>query len=139
FAHGLKGVPWPVSAIGVERDDCLSPETVLTQEALHGRRQLHIPGWKADKDEIILIRSVDNCLERWQIACLILADDLLYSGVIVRRIRRLQFETDQFAANLFVDDVRDGLGVVRSRQINNQNLLLRGQFLAFRWPLLRPG
>ena len=107
------------------------------KETLHGRRQLHIPSWKADKDEIILIRSVDHCLKRRQIAGLILADDLLDSGVIVRRIRRLQFKSDQSAAHLFVDDVRNGLGVVCSRQINDQNLLVRGEPLALRWNWLR--
>src|SRR5205085_11332714 len=104
FPHGLKGASWAVSAIGIERDDCLSPESVLMQEALHGRRQLHIPSWKADKDEIVLIRSVDHWLERRQIAGLILADDLLDSGVIIGRIRRLQFESNQFAADHFVDE-----------------------------------
>ena len=40
---------------------------------------------------------------------------LLDSRVVVSGIRCFQFKRDQLAADLLLDDLRDGLGVVRSR------------------------
>ena len=51
------------------------------KKALHGRWQLHVPGGKSDEDNIVLIQSVDGCLERRQEARLILVYDLFHRGV----------------------------------------------------------
>jgi hypothetical protein len=121
----LKTAPRAVARVRVEGNDDLAPQAVLPQETLHRRWQPHRPGREAHEHDVVLVDTVDLRLQGRQIAGLVLPDDLLHGCPIVSRVRSLQFERDDRAADLLMDDVRDGLGVVGPGQIDDEDVLPR--------------
>ena len=100
FPNGLKTASFAVSRVGIEWDNRLSLHAILTEKTLNGRRQLHPPGRKAQKHNIVLVDALDLCFQRRQAAGFILPGDLLHRGVVVGGPKKLDITASSRVRNI---------------------------------------